>query len=304
MSTEYGTNRWWEYYLVRYLMPSIAGVVIVIWLCAKGGDALRATLLLPPDVAHLNTASLTLIFLYGNLFCYVASYPILVFHVTRVLDFMNQKWPGTYVFDGYLSTLVVVLGGFALAHYGRAQWYRKGAIALVAWLVIVQARRLYKVMSLRTSVRGVNGEVSPAFGFAYSLAKRRGLLSVTEKTPIIQKKTAWRQDFMATYRHLREHANSGFIFLLELALAALVSLVIQGKNQTPEDQLSAVGALFALWAAPAVFVHLLGQHLERRFSQYDRRVEEARTGKTQKTGENTGSDNPTDVEVTIVKFRA
>jgi hypothetical protein len=302
MSTEYGTNRWWEYYLVRYLMPSIAGVVIVLWLCGKGGDALRAALLLPAKGAHLDTASLTLIFLYGNLFCYVASYPILVFHVTRAIDFKNQKWPGTYLFDGYLSTVVVVLGGFALAHYGRTQWYRKGAIALVAWLVVVQVRRLYEVISSRISVRGVDGEVSPAFGFAFSLAKRRGLLSVTEKTPIIRKKTAWRQDFMATYRHLREHANSGFIFLLELALAALVSLVIQGKNQTTEDQLSAVGALFALWAAPAVFVHLLGQHLERRFSQYDRRLEEAKTGKRQKSGEKKSYEKSTDAEVTIVKW--
>ena len=28
VSMEYQTNRWWENYLVRYLMPSIAGVVI------------------------------------------------------------------------------------------------------------------------------------------------------------------------------------------------------------------------------------------------------------------------------------
>ena len=212
-------------------MPSIAGVVIVAWLCARGGDGLRAMLLLPASSTDLNSASLTLMFLYGNLFCYVASYPILVFHVTRVTDFNNKRWPGTYLFDGYISTLVVAVGALVLAHYGPERWYKSGAFALTAYLAIVQGWRLYRVISPRISVRGVNGEVSPAFGFAYSLAKRRGLLSVTEKTPIIQKKTAWRQDFIATYRHLREHANSGFIFLLELALALLVSLVIQAYTR-------------------------------------------------------------------------
>ena len=33
-----GAKRWWEDYLVRYLMTSIAGVAIVIWLAARGGS--------------------------------------------------------------------------------------------------------------------------------------------------------------------------------------------------------------------------------------------------------------------------
>ncbi len=36
MSNESGTTRWWEYYLPRYLMPSVAGVAIVNWLCSYG----------------------------------------------------------------------------------------------------------------------------------------------------------------------------------------------------------------------------------------------------------------------------
>jgi len=86
MDKESGTNRWWENYLVRYLMPSIAGVAIVSWLCAQGGDDLRQKLYLPPHTSPLGTPSLTLLFLYGNLFCYVASYPVLVFHATRAID--------------------------------------------------------------------------------------------------------------------------------------------------------------------------------------------------------------------------
>jgi hypothetical protein len=77
---------------------------------------------------------------------------------------------------------------------------------------------------------------------------------------------------MDTYRHLREHGNSAFTFILELALAGLVYCVITKPGQTPPQQLGAVGALFAIWAIPAVFVHFLGQSLEQRFSHFDRRV--------------------------------
>src|SRR5258708_13964749 len=101
MSTEYGTTRWWEYYAVRYLMPSIAGVVIVNWLCAHSGTELRLLLSLPKYGERFDAASLTLLFLYGNLFCYVASYPVLVFHATRLLDFVDDKVP-TRLSDGYL----------------------------------------------------------------------------------------------------------------------------------------------------------------------------------------------------------
>jgi hypothetical protein len=277
MSAESGTNRWWENYLVRYLMPSIAGIVVVTWLCSQGGTGLRAILMLPPIGTPMDTASLTLIFLYGNLFCYIASYPILVFHVTRVVDFKDGRWPATYLSDGYLSFAAVLLASFIFFHWGSPKYHFYGAFVLATGLAAGQIKRLYSAVKPRIQLRGVEGLVSPAFGLAFSLSKRRGLLSVTEKKPSIQRKVAWRQDFMATYRHLREHGNSAFIFTLELILAVLVYFVIMKPGQTPEQQLGAMGALFAIWAAPSVFVHLLGQHLERQFSQYDRRVDDAKT---------------------------
>ena len=77
---------------------------------------------------------------------------------------------------------------------------------------------------------------------------------------------------MDTYRHLREHGNSAFIFLLELVLATLAYGVIARPGQSPSHALSAIGLLFAIWATPSVFVHLLAQHLERRFSRYDQKL--------------------------------
>src|SRR4051812_36415777 len=108
MSAESGTTRWWENYLPRYLMPSIAGVAIVNWLTSYVGDGLRMMLSLPPIGQSVDGASLTLLFLYGNLFCYIASYPVLVFHATRVIDFRKGRWPGRPLSDGYLGTVILV----------------------------------------------------------------------------------------------------------------------------------------------------------------------------------------------------
>ena len=80
---------------------------------------------------------------------------------------------------------------------------------------------------------------------------------------------------MDTYRHLREHGNSAFIFILEIALASLAFCIITKPGQLPVQQLGAIGTLFAVWAVPSAFVHLLRQHLERRFSHFDRRVSDA-----------------------------
>ena len=55
-------------------------------------------------------------------------------------------------------------------------------------------------------------------------------------------------------------------------LASLSFCIVTKPGQSHVQQLGAIGTLFAVWAVPSAFVHLLGQHLERRFSHFDRRV--------------------------------
>lgn len=295
MSAQSGTTRWWENYLVRYLMPSIAGVPIVGWLCAHGGPGFRMLLFLPAAGIMLDAPTLTLLFLYGNLFCYVASYPILVFHVTRVHDFREGKWPAMPAIDGYIATLVFTTLSFVLCLFKDTYFRCWLAFLVVGLLVLVQIIREYLVIFPRIEVRGLVGEVSPAFGYAFSLARIRGIPEQTET--VVAPRPAppgsavrvlveqgeegeittvrldlWRRDFMETYRHMREHGNSAFMFLAELELAALLYCVVTTPGLAPVQQLGVVGVLLAVWAVPAVFVHLLGQHLERRFSRFDMRA--------------------------------
>jgi len=300
MSTAYGGTRWWENYAVRYLMPSVAGVAIVKWICAHGCNKLLPLLSLPAKGEHLETASLTLLFLYGNLFCYVASYPILVFHATRVMDFENDKWKHRFPCDGYIATSLLGILAFAAVHY-FTDYRRPLAFIFALGFSFIQVWRVWFVFSKRKAFKGchgvhgeVGGDVTALYAYNFRIAARRGRREETlekDGREIIVTDVAalegyddddddrlrtklgevlWHKEYMETYRHLREHGNSAFIFLLELVLAVLI-YCITVPNDEGVKQLSAIGILFAIWAFPAVSAHLIGQYLERRFSHFDRR---------------------------------
>lgn len=280
-------------------MPSVAGAVIVNWLCSYAGEGLRSLLSLPAKGQTLDSSSLILLFLYGNLFCYVASYPVLVFHATRVMDFSKGRWPAHRWLDGYLATAALIVG-ICFIRFVPPQPRYWLAFVTVGLLVVVQLRRLWFVLSHRLSVKGHGDRVSPAYYYSYVLTHRRGMPVVEEQTKTAPSRNSvastetlpeeegdeeeeeiittrnrtnlWRREFMDTYRHLREHGNSAFIFLLELILAALSCCVVTKSAQTPLQQLGALGLLFGIWAVPSAFVHLLAQHLERRFSRYEQRL--------------------------------
>jgi hypothetical protein len=134
-------------------------------------------------------------------------------------------------------------------------------------VAVVQIVRLLVVFLHRFYVSGHEDKVFDAYFYTYVLAHRRTILA--EKPKMETEDKQWRAEFVETYRHLREHGNSAFIFLLEIVLAALAYCVITKPDQSPTHQLSAIGLLFAVWALPSIFVHLLAQQLERRFSRYD-----------------------------------
>ena len=290
MTTQTIAGRWWENYLVRYFMPSIAGIAIVAWLVAIGPTCLRETLFFGKPPASLDAPTLTLLVLYGNLFCYVASYPVLCFHATRVVDFQQYSWQPRLT-DGYVATLV--LGSLILmATVICSGWSRVVALfALVLIFSLVQLIRIRASLA-RPVIQGYSSRPTPLlYAFLVSLAKRRGVVGEkkTETTnssdatseedaganeKITKKQeTRWKMELVESYRHMREHGNSAFIFLLELILAAACYGVLTLPQAKAPEALSIVAALLALWSVPAVFVHMLGQQLERRYALFDGRLD-------------------------------
>lgn len=264
-------------------MPSIAGIAIVGWLSSIAQSKFKDILFWGLLGKELSAPALILLILYGNLFCYVASYPILGFHVTRVIDYEDGVWKPSFL-DGYMlsscialitlvaTTLMSSKAGFILAF----------SVTLV--YSILQILRVLKALR-QQSIKGFKGNTSLVYGYAYTLAKRRGVVETKTTTTkqsaeeeefsneeISEHKTSqWQRELVETYRHMREHGNSAFIFFLELVLAALCYLVLSYGGYDAQQQISLIAILFAIWALPAVAIHLLGQVIERRFSWFDRK---------------------------------
>lgn len=294
MSNESGATRWWENYLVRYLMPSIAGAVIVAWLTSIAGHELKALLLIELGDGGLQSPTLLTIFLYGNLFCYIASYPILCFHVTRVIDF-RKDWYSNILLNGYISTIALGIAALLISVFVKTPCLLKVlpflCVALFSSLQIVRVVSCLRYVNLD----GFSRKISKIYAYTYSLAKRRGIaeeLSITRQSTKEQedeetggtfdeesewqKKSIWRKEFIDTYRHMREHGNSAFIFILELILAAFCFCLLKAFSQESATfKVSAIGVLLSFWALPAMFVHFLGQHIERSFSLYDKKINES-----------------------------
>jgi hypothetical protein len=210
VETQTQAGRWWENYLVRYFMPSIAGVGIVAWLTTIGPSDLRQTLFFGKPPASLDGATLTLLILYGNLFCYIASYPILCFHATRVVDFEKYYWR-VKLCDGYIATSIfgVLVGIASVTLLGLHR-----VIALLLLLIIFTSLQLYRINSALSLTKIKNWQTPTSLLYAYLvfLAKRRGVVSVKtittstddEDTEINQEEVArWRMDLVESYRHMR-----------------------------------------------------------------------------------------------------
>ncbi len=278
--------RWWENYLVRYFMPSIAGVAIVSWLTNIAGKEFQQILFFGATQGELSPPILTLLILYGNLFCYIASYPILGFHVTRVIDHSDSTWHPSWK-DGYLVSLVTGILFFIVSTIVSVK-YRLGLCIIV--IIVYAGIQLWRVKDSleRKEIRGLKAETSNVYGLAYALAKRRGIIekTITSSSPAVpfdenefyqeekkeQEVSCWQKEIVDTYRHMREHGNSAFIFFLELVLSSICYIVISDHSLSAHKQVSIIGCLFAIWAIPAVSIHLLGQVMERRFSLFDRKI--------------------------------
>jgi len=262
------STRWWENYLVRYFVPIIAGMVMVNWLLGEHLQLRKFLYLVADDLKGLSSQQVVLLFLYGNLFCYIASYPVLVFHVTRAALF-DEDAKANYrpsVLDSYLLTFLFGLLALLVSKM-QGELAVCLAFAVVVFFSAAQVRALY----IGYSKGGI-------YTLLCKLAHRRSGLdtihcpnengppaSQQDKSEKQQRVSVCVHEVTSSYRHLREHGNTALILWLELGLAGLMHALVLEQRE-PVAQLGLVGVLIAIWSLPAACVHLLGQHLERRFA--------------------------------------
>jgi hypothetical protein len=115
-------------------------------------------------------------------------------------------------------------------------------------------------------------EASIAYAYLNKLSKRRGVVEEKSTWEDDEGNTAERTDsrlvdLAESYKHLREHGNTAFIFLLELALCPVFFVAL--KHQSGLVDFAYASILVLIWIVPSSLVHLLGQHLERRYSLFN-----------------------------------
>lgn len=265
MSESTGT-RWWENYLVRYFLPSLVGMIILRWIDLNTNGLLSNYI--PFGWEDFKTPNLIAWLLFGSLYCYLASYPILVFHATRVLDFKDIHGnPQPTLINPYTATVLLAIIALFSA------WHKSVLFAFVGVIAfsIFQVYRLYKSFNIQTYGFNKGYEASIAYAYLNKLSKRRGIIKESkqvnnEDEDNVVTDSNQLKDLADSYKHLREHGNTAFIFLLELTLCPICYVVL--SHETPYVPFSILSILLFIWVLPSALVHWLGQHLERRYSLF------------------------------------
>ena len=314
--SEKNENRWWENYLVRYLVPSIAGMFILIWLNNNSvkseivevevikSEIVKSKIaeveVIKPKIVKseiektgileqyfpmlkltngkdFNTASLTGWLLLGTLYCYIASYPILVFHAARVIFFDSRLTSKIKSCISCISCkscisciLLIEFIIFFGPYYLNSNIFFLISLSLVIIFSISQCYFLYKV-------------VEKERGYAYmkhlTKAKNVETLNIVEKpsiivipniveTPNTVINSGYIKDITDSYKHLREHGNTALIILLEILLAFFLYFSLRFERENEFMDFSIVSIILIIWVFPAALVYFYGHLLERNFSEF------------------------------------
>ena len=279
--SEKNENRWWENYLVRYLVPSIAGMFILMWLNKNSGGGGILEKYLPmlklTDGKDFNTASLTGWLLLGTLYCYIASYPILVLHAVRVY-LLNKK-----NISHILGILLMIVYMIFLALYLKI-------FCLILIFVIIfsgfQCYFLYEVAKVTEGGEGydymkhltkaknpvktdteTNAETNPVKTDTETNAETNPVKTDTETNA--ETNPGYIKDITDSYKHLREHGNTALIILLEVLLAFILYFSLHFERENKFMDFSIVSIILIIWIFPAALVYFYGHLLERKFSEFD-----------------------------------
>jgi hypothetical protein len=208
--------------------------------CAEAAAAVQS------HSISLDASRLTLLAVYGLVYCYVASAPILVFHAGRFLIDPETTWKSILKGSGICAVFLLV-GTFSGRFVAEGEWFAFTASCLILLLALEAAAVFFSVK-----------RSEKLFEFYSKLAERRS----EPKGEIVD-----------SYRHLREHGNSFFIVFLELGLGVVL---FEASKLGPQDScrpgpvlgiVKIYLSVLVLWIFPAVCVWLISTLFERRFSE-------------------------------------
>jgi hypothetical protein len=237
------TQRWWEFYGIRYGMGTVTGGIILYFLF-KSNALLKPLLFVGPD-GKLEGSQLTLLAAYGLVYCYISSAPILVLHAGRfILNEKDVHWRIRSIFLIVLPSIIGIITYLVSADEANT----KIICAVTAFMLsmITSLQLVFLVPSLLWHER--------LYTFYVRLASSRAIST---------------GDLTNSYKHLREHGNSFFIVFLEFALGGVLYTASRytfiAKESFSNNSLATYLLIIMLWMMPAVLVWLVGTLFEKNF---------------------------------------
>ncbi len=227
---EKSDDRWWEFYVIRYAMPSVIGFLI-LWGMRSEFTAFTSIISESANIKIIGEISLFAGL--GFVYCYVASTPILVMHCCRYnLKRFNQM----PTFAGLVTVALILFTALVVSLKGWSNFFsmQYALVPLVIFGLILIIIQFCLLLDLRLGYKD--------FGRFYrELESKRKQLG----------------ELKNTYQHMREHGNSALIVVLEVVLAGFLYSLIQvakhfdiGASEMHWILLFA----FAIWVSPAAFV--------------------------------------------------
>lgn len=251
--------RWWEDYLVRYLTPMLVGSMLVAYvgllLGYPGGfKAFINSGILWADKKEINISILLGILISGFTFAYICSTPITVFHAGRMIHkglngYATPFWYTWFGITILCATTLMINSAFNLGCTTISK--NATTIGLVVaslpafWMFFGQCDVIRRIKIDKEKPRE-----SEFVQYYDDLATSRNI-------------SPWSRELRESYTHLREHANSVFICLAEISVAALIVLI---WRITGEGSIFVLICLLGLllWIAPNVFLWSVANRLEKR----------------------------------------
>ncbi|WP_132648461.1 hypothetical protein [Rubrivivax gelatinosus] len=241
-------NRWWEFYFVRYFVGTALGAIVVLFLASANSPVFAsqgelATILKTLKPEKFESGYIAVLATVGLAFCYVASAPILVLHAVRG-SLLRVRSSANWKLIAFLSAAVIAISGaqgyvlwLALRIKGNP-WVSQDFYAGTVFLFLVSVIFVGQLVLLWLAM---SGREQHAFEYYDQLVQRRASASNAGN------------EYVESYRHLREHGNAFFIALLELLLGAALFY-----SPVPW------AIILMLWIFPAAGVWFFGTFLESR----------------------------------------
>lgn len=234
----------WNYYYLRYFVGAIVGacLLLIILHTVEHHGIISLNLALPTykifDSALALAVGVTALGTAGLAYCYIASAPVLVLHAFR------GRLPPTARFWQRLSRtfaiFVLLIGSTLLVLPPRAEPCCSVGLSVLPFAVIVVLQAVFLLWPDVTTIRN----------FYHDLSLRRSRLGNSANPEI--------EEYVESYRHLREHGNAFLIILMEFVLAGALCAA---------DTLPRFLGVIVVWILPAAFCWPLGTWLELRFPQ-------------------------------------